>query len=209
LLDAVVLRDFLPREQFHRLLTRVLKLTDGERVHIPRHKRGETVAYETLEQIGPELVSFYRSPELLEVVSALAGEAVAPTPPRDQSSCSILIYDQQGDHIGWHYDWNFYDGRHFTALLSFVNENTSKTGPSAAQLVVRSPLGPRVVPTPPNTFIVFEGAFVRHCVRPLASGEKRVMLSMTFCTNPNASAIKQTIRRFKDIAYFGPRALWS
>lgn len=209
MLDAVILPDFLPRNQFERLLQRVQKLTDGERVHIPRHKRGATVAYETLQQIGPELVAFYWSPELLKIVSTLVGESVAPTPPHDQSSCSILIYDQPGDHIGWHYDWNFYDGRHFAALLAFINQNASNTGSSAAELVLRSTAKQKVVPTPPNTFVLFEGAFVRHCVRPLAAGETRVMLSMTFCTNPNASALKQAFRRFKDIAYLGPRALWT
>jgi hypothetical protein len=209
LLDAVVVPHFLAEPQFQRLLNCVQRITARERVHIPRHKRGATIAYETLRQIAPEVVTFYWSPEVLEVVSSLAKETVAPTPIHDQSSCSILIYDQPGDRIGWHYDWNFYNGRHFTALLALINRNASGTGPSSAQLLVRSPGGERVVPTPPNTFVLFEGAFVRHCVRPLGSGEMRVMLSMTFCTNPNASALKHTLRRFKDIAYFGPRALWT
>jgi hypothetical protein len=143
------------------------------------------------------------------VISAFAGESVQPTPDHDQSSCSILIYEHPGDHIGWHCDWNFYNGRHFTALLSLVNQDAWGRGCSSADLMVQVSSGTKILPTPSNTLIVFEGAFLRHCVKPLGWGQRRVMLSMTFCTDPRASVMKSVARRFKDIAYFGPRALWT
>jgi hypothetical protein len=57
--------------------------------------------------------------------------------------------------------------------------------------------------------VVFEGARVRHKVTPLHDGERRVVLSMTFCTDSRHSLIQEGLRRVKDIAFFGPRALWS
>jgi len=54
-----------------------------------------------------------------------------------------------------------------------------------------------------------EGACVRHRVTHLGAGEKRVVLSMTFCTDPRATPLQSAGRRFKDIAYYGPRALWT
>jgi hypothetical protein len=207
--SLTVFQEFLPQTRFELLHGRVSQLDDGERVHLPIHKRGATIAYETLQRIAPEVVEFYKSEGLLQTISSFAGEAVLPTPPHDQSSCSILIYDREGDHIGWHYDWNFYAGRHFTALLPFINRNAAGTGSSSAELLIQTHDGPEIVPTPPNQMIVFEGALVRHCVRRLSPNEKRVVLSMTFCTNPGASTGRSIIRRFKDIAYFGPRALWT
>ena len=65
------------------------------------------------------------------------------------------------------------------------------------------------IPTPPNTLIAFEGARVYHQVTRLEEDELRVILSMTFCTHPQSSLLKDAIRRCKDIAYFGIRALWS
>lgn len=65
------------------------------------------------------------------------------------------------------------------------------------------------IPTPPNTLIMFEGARVFHKVTRLAENELRIMLSMTFCTQPQTSVLKGALRRFKDIAYFGVRALWT
>jgi hypothetical protein len=51
LLDAVVLSDFLPQFQFERLLKGVQTVAVGERVHIPRHKRGVTVSYDVVHLI--------------------------------------------------------------------------------------------------------------------------------------------------------------
>jgi len=68
--------------------------------------------------------------------------------------------------------------------------------------------GERAIPTPPNTLIVFEGAKVRHRVTALAEGERRIVLSMTYCTDPRNSRLQEAARRVKDTAYFGLRALW-
>jgi hypothetical protein len=65
------------------------------------------------------------------------------------------------------------------------------------------------VPTPPNTFVLFEGAFVYHRVTRLAPQETRILLSMTFCTDPTIARLNNAVRKMKDMAYFGIRALWS
>jgi hypothetical protein len=94
-------------------------------------------------------------------------------------------------------------------LLPLVNHHLHEDRLSSAQLVIRQDDREVMVPTPPNTLIMFEGAKVFHKVTRLEEDELRVMLSMTFCTRAQASLLKGTIRRFKDIAYFGVRALWS
>jgi len=66
----------------------------------------------------------------------------------------------------------------------------------------------RVIPTPPNALVVFEGAKVLHRVTTLAEGERRIILSMTYCTDPRNSRLQEVARRVKDTAYFGLRALW-
>jgi hypothetical protein len=44
---------------------------------------------------------------------------------------------------------------------------------------------------------------------PIIAGEKRLILSMTYCTNPRSSLIRGIARRVKDIAFFGIRSLWT
>ncbi|MGE0576930.1 2OG-Fe(II) oxygenase, partial [Reyranella sp.] len=148
-------------------------------------------------------------PDLMRFISRVVGAAVAPTPINDQSSLSILHYDRPLDHIGWHHDHNFYRGRHFTALLTIFNEGGGKGGLSHAVLTARLDGEAVAIPTEPNSLVLFEGALVRHKVTPLQAGERRVLLSMTCCTDPRARLWQGVARRIKDTAYYGVRALWT
>jgi hypothetical protein len=201
--------DFLPDETFLTLRSRAEQLSEALRVNIPLHKRGSTISYLDLHYRAPDIVAFYLSPGLRRWCSHIVGEPVSPTPVYDQSSCSLLVYDQPNDHIGWHRDLNFYKGRHFTVLLSLVNHDCRGQGTSSANLVVRLGKSEFVVPTPPNALVIFEGVRVNHCVTPLGEAERRIILSMTFCTKPESTPLLDLSRRVKDIAYYGIRALWT
>ncbi len=203
------LDDVLPQDDFTRLLEEVEELVETERSYLPTHKKGGTVAYETLERRAPGLVALYRSQALHTLISNIVRLRVEPTPLHDQSSCSVLFYERPGDHIGWHYDHNFYRGRHFTVLVPMINRGREPNGLSQARLMARLGRHDQVIATPPNTMIVFEGATVRHKVTPIAEGEKRVIWSMTYCTDPRNSAVQGVARRIKDTAFFGVRALWT
>jgi hypothetical protein len=190
-----------------RLLTQDIRR--NERSYIPTHKQGGTISYEHLHACAPDLVALYQSPGLQELISKIVGERVVPTPVHDQSSCSLLIYERQQDHIGWHYDHNFYSGRHFTVLLSIINEDMKLGGLSAVRLQARINGEVTEIPTPPNTLVVFEGAHIMHRATKLGPDQKRVLLSMTFCTDPRAPWHRAVMRRCKDTAYYGIRALWT
>lgn len=205
----VGIANLLPTPILVHLQSVVAGARRDERSYIPGHKQGGTISYEHLHALAPELVAFYQSQVLRDLVSELTGVRVVPTPLHDQSSCSLLIYDRPRDHIGWHYDHNFYRGRHFTVLLCLLNEDRIHGGLSSAHLQARLDGRDEVVPTPPNTLVVFEGAHVLHRVTGLGPGQTRIQLSMTFCTDPSAPWYKALIRRGKDVAYFGIRALWT
>ena len=204
-----VVAEPLPESAFATLRETALRFRQIERSYFPVHKQGGTIAYEDLHRTAPEMVAFYQSDYLRRLCTTVIGEPVLPTPINDQSSCSLLFYDRPRDHIGWHYDYNFYHGRHFTVLLPLVNRHLQENRWSSAQLVISQDDREVTIPTPPNTLIVFEGARVFHKVTRLQENELRVILSMTFCTRPQASLLKGALRRFKDIAYFGIRALWT
>lgn len=205
----VSINDFLPHDSFETLKAIALKHHKSERSYLPGHKKGGTISYEELHAIAPEIVAFYNSSEMRRVCSDIVGEPVVPTPINDQSSCSLLCYNKPGDHIGWHYDHNFYNGRHFTVLLPLVNERNDGSGLSSAELLAKLDGQEVTQSSAPNTLIMFEGAEVVHKVTKLAENETRIILSMTFCTNPTASLAKSVSRRVKDTAFFGVRALWT
>ena len=205
----VYFHDFLSGPEFGRLRDAAERQVRAKRVNIPIHKRGEAVSYPELQNSAPELIAFYLSPKLHAWCSEVIGERVQPTPPHDLSSCSLLIYDRPNDHFDWHHDINFYKGRHFTALLSLVNTDAAGVDVSSAKLRIREEAVESVIPTNPNTLVLFEGAYVYHSVTRLGEGQRRIILSMTFCTDPAAGVLQNFMRRGKDIAYFGLRALWT
>ena len=175
---------------------------------IPTHKKGRTLSYEMIHRHAPRCLSFYHSPRVHEWVSHIVGMSVFPTPVGDQSSLSVLCYKEQGDHINWHYDHNFYRGRHFTVLLSLANE-ANGGGLSQSNLMRKLPGGQeQTFETSANTLVVFEGARVLHRASPTADGDLRIMLSMTFCADPRTNGFKEFARRVKDTAFYGIRALW-
>lgn len=175
--------------------------------YIPTHKKGHTLSYENIQRFAHGCLGFYHSSKIMEWVSDVVGMKVVPTPDGDQSSLSILCYREAGDHINWHYDHNFYCGRHFTVLLSLVNKSSSN-GLSSSQLMRRLPTGDEAIDTSPNTLVIFEGSQVLHRASPTADGDVRIMLSMTYCSDPRTGWLREFARRVKDTAFFGVRALW-
>jgi hypothetical protein len=204
-----VVADLLPPEHLARIAAQIERLSSAERSYVPAHKKGGTIAYETLCTEAPAVVALYHSPPFHALLSRILGVAVKPTPLDDQSSCSVLIYERPGDHIGWHYDYNFYNGRHFTVLLAIVNRNIGGDGLSSARLHARIGSEDREIPTPPNQLVVFEGAHVLHKASPISEGERRIVLSMTFATDTRSTIARGIARRVKDTAFFGIRALWT
>ena len=201
--------DLLPAETFATLKAEAEHLVAPERSFVPTHKKGGTIAYETLIASAPAIVAFYHSADLKDFISRLVGVGVMPTPIHDQSSLSVLFYDKPGDHIGWHYDHNFYRGRHFTVLIAMTNAGRAADGRSHAELMARIAGRELAVSTAPNTAVVFEGARVHHKVTPILAGERRLMLSMTYCTDSRSWWWQGVSRRLKDTAFFGVRALWT
>ena len=199
----------LPAGTFETLREAALRHAHTERSYFPAHKKGGTIAYEDLHQVAPEIVAFYQSDYLRRLCAAVIGEPVVPTPLNDQKFLFAAVLRPAARSYRLALRLQFYNGRHFTVLLPLVNHHLHEDRLSSAQLVIRQDDREVMVPTPPNTLIMFEGAKVFHKVTRLEEDELRVMLSMTFCTRAQASLLKGTIRRFKDIAYFGVRALWS
>ncbi len=203
------IQGFLPPLQLAELRKEVEDLAAVERSYLPTHKKGGTIAYANLIELAPGVTRLYHSEALRRFVSRVVGEEVQPTPLNDQSSLSILIYDRPGDHIDWHYDHNFYRGRHFTVLLPVVNIGHGPDGLSHARLLAKIEKTVMEFATPPNTLVVFEGAQVLHKASPIAAGERRIVISMTYCADARATWLQAAARRIKDTAFFGVRALWT
>jgi hypothetical protein len=201
--------DFLDPASLAALREEAFAAAGGKvRSYVPTHKKGGTVSYEQIHQSCPACLAFYHSNAVRQFVSQVVGEKVKPAGDHDQSAESILYYDEPGDHIQWHFDHNFYEGRQFTALINLVNRSADG-GLSASTLVYRDANGEDVeVDTSENSFVIFEGQKVLHRATPTEAGDLRIMLSMTFNTNPKITPFRELKRRIKDTAFFGLKVLW-
>jgi hypothetical protein len=201
--------NFLDDESLARI--REEALDNHERVvrtFIPLHKKGATVSYEDIHRHCPSCLAAYHTDAFRNWAAALVGQQVGPAGDHDQSACSILFYDQAGAHINWHYDFNYYKGRQFTALLTLVNRG-GEAGFSQSKLQYKDATGAsHEVDTAVNSLVLFEGAKVLHRVTPAAEGDFRVVLSMTFNTERRISRLGELARRIKDTAFYGLRVLW-
>ena len=201
---------FLSADYFAALQAEIRGLAETARTYIPTHKKGATIGYDVLRNHAPRAVGLYQNAQYQQFLAAVVGVRLEPTPAHDNSSLSVLIYDQSGDHIGWHYDHNFYRGRHFTVLIGIENANRDGTGLSEAKLLIRKTTGEEIeIRTAPNTLVVFEGSKVLHKVTPIGEGERRTILSMTYCTDSRNTHLQELARKIKDTAFFGARALWN
>lgn len=206
----IQVEDFLAPETLERMFRECDAARDLiEPNYVPGHKQGGTISYESIHEKLPSLLGFYHSPEVQQWASDVIGEKVTATGDHDQSSCSVLFYRNAGDHIEWHYDHNFYEGRHFTMLVSIVNRGDAEGGLSKSELEYK-PLsgGEQPCPTPANSLVLFEGNQIVHRATPLGEGEERIIFSMTYCTNPQLVWYKEIARRIKDTAFYGIRTLW-
>lgn len=170
---------------------------EGKRVIIPKWKAGRTISTETIQKKIPKVFDWYKSLE--KQISDIIGEKVYITPDKLPTTCAILIYEEDGDFINWHYDVNYFNGRFFTLLIPVTITNTcteyeyyDKDGNKKG---IQEEWGKA---------ILFEGDKVFHMATKFCNkGQKRVILSVQFSTNPTISWINNIFMRIKDTAYIG------
>jgi hypothetical protein len=203
----VSLDDFLPATVTANLIDEARALMgDANRNYLPGHKKGASVSRHVIDRRAPAIASLYRSKALLAFLERLCGEALLPCPADDPHAYALYYYTREGDHIGWHYDTSYYDGRRYTLLLGVIDESSCRleyelhTREDGADVVAGS------MQIPPGGLVFFDGDKLRHRITPSAAGETRVSLTFEYVTNPDMRPWKRVLSNLKDaFAYFGFR----
>jgi hypothetical protein len=161
------------------------------------NKKGITISTNHIVKYAGELINYYQN-DLCKLVSEKINLKLYPTDLELPTTCAILIYDNEGDWINWHYDYNYYEGRFFTLLIPITNNLTctefqfmDDSGKITSMQLVD------------NNCICFEGNFLFHRASKLCKGQKRILLSCQYVTDNNMSMINKLRLRLKDFAYTG------
>jgi len=161
------------------------------------NKKGITISTNNIIKYAPQLINYYQN-ELCKKVSQEINLKLYPTDLKFPTSCALLIYENEGDWINWHYDYNYYNGRFFTVLIPITNNITctefqfkdSNNDVKSINLIN-------------NNSVCFEGNYLYHRASKLCNNQKRVILSCQFVTDNNMNLINKIRIKMKDFAYIG------
>ncbi len=161
------------------------------------NKKGITISTINIVKYAPNLIKFYQN-DLCKLVSKQLKLNLFPTDLNLPTSCALLIYENEGDWINWHYDYNYYDGRFFTLLIPITNNLT------CTEFQLKNDNNEiKSINLTNNNSICFEGNYLYHRASKLCKNEKRVILSCQYVTNNNINFINNIRLKIKDFAYTG------
>jgi len=160
------------------------------------NKKGITISTANILKHCPQLVKYYQTC-LRDTISNLVGLEVFPTSLKYPTSCALLIYNEMGDWINWHYDYNYYNGRFFTVLIPITK------GVTCTKYEYYDENGIIQSIDLTNFGICFEGNYVYHRASKLCAGEHRVILSCQFVTDNTINWVNRLRIKIKDFAYTG------
>ena len=179
--NIIMINDFLNPE-YHNFLKKQFnnKTFDSKNV-ILRKGTGYDFfkLHDSTEYFG--FVELFYNNDLLNTLTKIIGKPVQRTPLSDVNACSLLIYSKKGDYIDWHKDYSTYYGDRYVVLLSIVNENSKKNDLSENEFFYVYKGIEYKLKLKPNTLLIFKGSEILHKSTAINDGEKRILLSMTFC----------------------------
>ena len=208
--EFVVLEDFLPGEVLEEWEAQLPSLVPQiHRNYLPGHKKGGSVAYDTVASVAPAITSVYHSPQLLGLLRRITGAEMKECPTNDPHRCAFYAYTEEGDHMGFHYDTSYYKDRRWTLLVGFKDDSSSRllchlhtknAGHEVEQLELKMT---------PGMLVLFNGDKVYHAVTPTKEGETRYVVSMQFVTSGDMNPFMRFISNMKDaVAYFVLRGVF-
>lgn len=203
--EFIVLENFVAPEIIEQWKVELESLKPQiHRNFIPKHKKGGSVAFDTVDDLGPTITAVYRSPAFQKLLCRVANAEMKECPDSDQHRCALYAYTEAGDHIGFHYDTSYYKDRRWTVLVGFIDESSSKL---LCHLRTRQPGGQvekLELKVGPGTVVLFNGDKLWHAVSPIAENERRYIVSMQYVTNGDMNPFMRFVSNMKDgIAYFG------
>jgi len=165
----------------------------AKRVNIESWKYGKTLSTKGMPN---EILEFYFN--FADNISNLIGEKVYTTPLNLPTTCCLLVYDEPGDFINWHFDVNYFDGRFFTVLIPITLDDSCTNFRYKNHKSENVDVNINTL----NKSVVFEGDNLFHMATKLCNDDSpRMVLSLQYTTNPNINYINYFLMNLKDLAY--------
>ncbi|MDT6961691.1 2OG-Fe(II) oxygenase [Cupriavidus sp. SZY C1] len=204
------LDSFLGPDETAQLVALARALQSGlNRNYLPGHKQGGSVSRHTIDEKAPFIADLYRSKSLIGWLEQVTGDKLQVCPESDPHAYALYYYTRPGDHIGWHYDTSYYEGRRYTLLIGVLDESSCRLDYELHTRNPDVPDEPGSVQIPPGGIVLFDGDKLRHRITPAGPNEIRVSLTFEYVTDPGMRPWLRLISNMKDaVAYFGFRQVF-
>ncbi len=204
------LDQFLPADLTAQLIAGAHAVESAvNRNYLPGHKQGGSVSRHKIDELAPAIAQLYRSPVLIRWLEDLCGEKLLPSPDGDPHAYALSFYTKPGDHIGWHYDTSYYEGRRYTLLLGVLDESSCFLEYRLHTREEGVPVVEDAVQIAPGGMVFFDGDKLHHRITPARENERRVSLTFEYVTNPHMRPWQRFISNLKHaVAYFGFRQVF-
>lgn len=181
--DIKYIENILNSQYFNMIKNQFNDLNDFKSRNIPGMRKADGLNFINLHKSDEYLKSLeiYYNNQLTDYISSLIHKPLQRANSSDVNACSLLIYSQEGDHITWHLDNSIYYGDRYVALLTIMNENNKGDDLSANVFSYKLNGKTYDLKAKPNSLLIFKGSEVWHKASAIKNGEKRVLLSMTYC----------------------------
>lgn len=198
--EFVVVENFLPESILNSFITALPLLQSSiNRNYIPGYKKGGSVSKYSLDSLAPVFGKFYKLPVLFNFLDNITEEKLLACPDSDPHTYALYYYTEPGDHIQYHYDTSYYQGKRYTVLLGLVDHSSSKL-----EYRLYGKTNIQSLAIKPGAVVLFNGDKLYHRVTPLGTNEQRIVLTLEYVTDARMGSIKRFVSNMKDaIAYFG------
>lgn len=167
-------------------------------------RQGGAVPASQLRHLAPLCLGLYNDPSFALMIGSVSGVVgrLHPLPPDMPLSCSLLVYEREGDGISWHHDTNYFRGQTVTVLLTVLNRGRTGLCCSANRTCAVLDGQASCRDTPENSLVVMRGDKVLHATQPLQAGERRTVLSMVYTTDTSQTVWQRLHMKLKDLSFF-------
>jgi hypothetical protein len=198
--EFVVVENFLPESILNRFIAALPLLQSSiNRNYIPGHKKGGSVSKYSLDSLAPVFGEFYQLPVFFDFLNKITEQKLLACPDSDPHTYALYYYTEPGDHIQYHYDTSYYQGKRYTVLLGLIDRSSSKL-----EYQLYGQTHTQSLALKPGTLVIFNGDKLYHRVTPLGTNEQRIVLTLEYVTDARMGIVKRFVSNMKDaIAYFG------
>lgn len=208
--EFLVIEHFLPRSVLEAFIACLPALEPKiHRNYIPRHKKGGSISRFDLDRLAPVFGEFYRLPEWRAWLNEFTEGDLLLCPISDPHTYALYYYTEPEDHMGWHYDTSYYQGRRYTVLMGLVDQSSCRLEYQLYRDDRDHKPETHALALTPGTLVIFNGDKLYHRITPLRRGERRIALTLEYVTNVQMAPILRFVSTMKDaIAYFGFSSLF-